>query len=49
MVGQNVHSSNLEQQISETHAAAISELQQLKELSEEIHALITEVEKKINP
>ena len=49
MVGQNVHSSNLEQQISETHAAALSELQQLKDLSEEIHALITEVEKKINP
>lgn len=49
MVGQNVHSANLEQQIAETHEAALSELQQLKDLSLEIHSLITEVEKKINP
>ena len=49
MVGQNVHSANLEQQISETHEAALSELQQLKDLSREIHLLITESEKRSNP
>lgn len=49
MVGQNVHSANLEQQIAETHEAALSELQQLKDLSREIHLLITESEKKSNP
>lgn len=48
MVGQNVHSANIEKQINETHEAALSELQQLKDLSLEIQTLIGQVEKKMN-
>jgi len=39
MVGQKVHSSDLERQITETHEAAVIELQQLKELTSKIHSL----------
>jgi len=39
MVGQKVHSANLERQITETHEAAVIELQQLKELTSKIHSL----------
>jgi hypothetical protein len=40
MVGQKVQAQKVEQQINETHTAAIEELKELKALSGEIHALL---------
>jgi hypothetical protein len=48
MVGQKAQSANVEKQISETHEAALAELKELKDLSREIHVLMTDVRKKLN-
>ena len=45
MVGQKVQAAIVEKQISETHEAALIELKELKELSREIHLLITNVKR----
>lgn len=47
MVGQQVQSAGVEKMITETHAAALGELKELKEISQELHTLITDVEKKL--
>ncbi len=48
MVGQRVQSANVEQQINETHAAALLELQELQTMSKEIQLLIKDVESKLH-
>ena len=45
MVGQKGQAAIVEKQISETHEAALIELKELKELSREIHLLITNVKR----
>jgi hypothetical protein len=48
MVGQKTQSAKVEKQISETHEAALVELKELKDLSRQIHILMTDVRKKLN-
>jgi hypothetical protein len=55
MVGQQINSEKVDQQISETHAAALAEFElaklevaELKQISAEVHELLRDLHKKIN-
>ena len=55
MVGQQISSERVDQQISETHEASLAEfeiakieLAELKKISAEVHQLLRDLEKKIN-
>jgi hypothetical protein len=55
MVGQQISSEKVDQQISETHAAALAEFElaklevaELKKISAEVHQLLRDIEKRIN-
>jgi hypothetical protein len=55
MVGQQISSEKVDQQISETHAASLAEFElaklevaELKKISSEVHQLLIDIEKRIN-
>lgn len=55
MVGQQISSEKVDQQIAETHAAALGEFElaklevaELKQISSEVHQLLKEIHQKIN-
>jgi hypothetical protein len=55
MVGQQISSEKVDQQISETHAASLAEFElaklevaELKQISAEVHQLLKDLHKKIN-
>ena len=55
MVGQQISSERVDQQISETHEASLAEfeiakieLAELKKISAEVHQLLRDLEKKIS-
>lgn len=55
MVGQQISSEKVDQQISETHAASLAEFElaklevaELKKISSEVHKLLIDIEKRIN-
>jgi hypothetical protein len=55
MVGQQISSEKVDQQISETHAASLAEFElaklevaELKQISAEVHQLLKEIHQKIN-
>jgi hypothetical protein len=45
MVGQKSQSAHVEKQINETHEAALAELKEIKDLSRDIHILMSDVRK----
>jgi hypothetical protein len=47
MVGQKVQSASVEKMIAETHSAALEELKELRELSQEIQILVKELNGKL--
>ncbi len=47
MVGQKAQSASVEKMISETHSAALEELQELQTLPKEIQALVKELDGKL--
>ena len=55
MVGQQISSEKVDQQISETHAASLAEFElakqevaELKKISREVHQVLKDLEKRIN-
>lgn len=47
MVGQKVQSASVEKMIAETHSAALEELKELREMSQEIQILVKELNGKL--
>ena len=55
MVGQQISSEKVDQQIAETHAASLAEFElakqevaELKKISREVHQILKDLEKRIN-